>query len=162
MVKVYESLVPVEVGFKAAEWGLFQSLGRAESIDKIDLDYEYVAEKLFPLFLDRLRALGPPQAQVLAEAAATPGLDELSLYALADWLEEQRLPALGARVRKMALQDGDLLVIQPDKPLGEAQMARLREGAQTLYEKFAAEGRTIHIIVLPHGLDLHHKKTGKV
>ncbi len=86
-----------------------------------------VADQLAPLLFDRLKAMlrgVHSEAEMIAEAARdTPGLDALSAAALGDWLEERGLGVEAERVRRLPVQDGDLLVITvPDSlsPEGRA------------------------------------------
>ncbi len=109
-----------------------------------------------------LREMAPAEAKALAEAAAeVPGLDALACGALADWLEEQSLPDVGALVRKMPLVDGDVLMVQPNGPMTAEAMQSIRESANHLEARIQATGRRVVVAILPHGFSLIHLRTGK-
>lgn len=121
-----------------------------------------LAEQLMPLLLEKLREMAPAEARSLAGAAAdVPGLDALACKALADWLEERGMPDAGARVRKLPLRDGDLLVIQPPGPMTYEAMQNIREWVGMLERRMRDTGRQVVIAVVPHGFTLLHFRTGK-
>lgn len=125
-----------------------------------------LADSLLPhvveALAERLRSRIPDEARAMAEVAAgTPGLDEVSLAALADWLEERGLDADGAKVRALALRDGDLLVIQPDRPMTQQNMQYLRDSASAFQGDLISRGRSINFLVLPHGLSMTHLRRGR-
>ncbi len=111
---------------------------------------------------EALREMAAAEAKALAGAAAeVPGLDALACSALADWLEEQSLPDVGALVRKMPLGDGDLLIIQPAGALTPEAMQGIRASAGLLEQRIWDPGRQGVIAVVPHGFSLIHLRTGK-
>ncbi len=112
--------------------------------------------------VEHFRESADPAAREMAAAAReVPGLEPVSLYALADWLEDHALPELGAKVRRLAVKDGDLLIVQPGQPFTEAATRSLREDVARLADELEARGVKLGgVIVLPHGLNLYHVKRG--
>ncbi len=109
-----------------------------------------------------LREMAPAEAKALAGAAAdVPGLDELAIAALADWLEERGMADVGARVRKLPLRDGDLLILQPTSPMGREQLHAFSESCRRLHDSLQAAGRNIDVIPIQYGINLTHLRTGK-
>lgn len=123
----------------------FQSAEHARSF----LDY------LWPHLLERLRGALPAEVRGMATAATeVPGLDDLSLYALADWLEERQWDDVAARVRRLRIEGGELLVMQSDRPISPSGMSELRESARRLQDRLKALGKDVLVLVLPHGVSL--------
>lgn len=125
------------------------------------IDADTLLDALWPKFLARLREMAHPEARAMAGAAAeVPGLDELALMALADWLEERQFPTLaaGAKVRRLAVRDGDLLAIECEGVLTPEARKNLRQSMERL---FAERGRDVVVVVLEEGLKLSHFRTGK-
>lgn len=120
-----------------------------------DVAAEKWLDRIMPRLAERLRERLPPEVKGMAEeAAGTVGLDDVSLAVLADWLEENRFVGLAKRVRRLHLEEGDLLVIQPDHQLTAAAMGELRESVGRLEDKLEARGKRVVFVVMPHGLNL--------
>jgi hypothetical protein len=110
---------------------------------------------LWPHLLERVRSTLPVEVRGMVKGATeAPGLDDLSLYALADWLEERQWDDVAARVRRMRIEGGELLVISADRPLSSAALGELRESARRLQDQLKVIGKDVLVLVLPHGLGL--------
>lgn len=117
---------------------------------------DQAAEDPDPAFVDRLA-----DAVALAEdAARVPGLDAAACSILADWLEDQRLPDVAGRVRRMAVRPGDLLVIEMDDRLSPENRKNIRDSAQPVLDRLSEGGRPVELIVLDGGMTLKHFPVG--
>ncbi len=119
---------------------------------------------------DRVRALWPDlvrdlleamvqrlagEGRAAAAAAIAEPTDELTLQALADYCEEKQLPELAARVRRLRLEEGDVIVVQPSTPLTSQAMANIRTALDGWLVALESRGTKITGLVVPYGLDLH-------
>jgi hypothetical protein len=125
----------------------------ADAVEASTLDA--LADRLVDRVFARLRERLPGEVRAMAEgAAAAPGLDELSLFALADWLEERQMAELSERVRRLAVKDGDLFFLQLSEATSSAAMLQIRRSVQMLQEQLKAKGKDVFFVVLPHGVTL--------
>lgn len=114
-------------------------------------DIRSLFEEMWPLIRDRLRGEAPALPSVLAEQAIT--LDQAAVSALVDWLQESAFPAQAEEVRKLRLDDGDLLVFYV--PTGTSASA-FREIQNCLEILFRELKHPPVFILLPSGMTIQH------
>ena len=125
-----------------------------------NLDLSAIADALAPLIVHRVKAIlresVPAQAEALAVAAAeVPGLDALSVAALADWMEERGYDTQAGRLRRMPVEDGDILILKHEHRLPTEGRAAMDRHAERLKRLLAETGRRVAIVCLDGPVSLY-------
>lgn len=117
----------------------------------LDFNIPALAERLMP---EILRRLAHPEARAIAEAAVADSpkqVDTLALSALADWLEERMYGDIAGRVRRLAAQDGDMLVITAGSGSDSDDIHALKQAADSIVRFWRSRGMEVGHVVLPYG-----------
>lgn len=103
--------------------------------------------------INRLVAHLPAEATAIAQSAANAA-DTVSLLALADWVEERRFAGLAARIRRMAVRTGDLLVVTLPDHISESDRAHIVSTLEHLEARLRQAGIRIETIIMPASISI--------
>lgn len=87
-----------------------------------------------------------PEAEGMVRSKS---IEPQALFALADLVEEQGYPLASDRVRRIALEDGELLVFHYPAMWSLSQVSKLAKTADSIKDNMAKIGRKVAVAVLP-------------